>query len=257
MRWYALFKNFTAQVLFYFNPPDWERRDGRELTCRIEKARKCLSFDKLLTIFNVNNENDGFVSLMIMCLNFVKKLQWDDGRVSRVLFYSFEFNNWTAPGHVKKWKLAFLTYFRTPVPVPLQAHNKRTHCTENNFFRISPIRKLWKRSTAKDKTSYICFRTFKEMCKIICTGTYKSAEFHWRSELFSRIFLFQTVLRIHDVWCGSGSGNPYLWLMDPDADPSIFIIDLQDANKKLICFNKFSCIIHFKGTFTSFSKVKK
>ncbi len=35
-------------------------------------------------------------------------------------------------------------------------------------------------------------------------------------------------------WCGSGSADPCLWLMDPDADPSIFTIDLQDANKKLI-----------------------
>ncbi len=40
-------------------------------------------------------------------------------------------------------------------------------------------------------------------------------------------------------WCGSGSGSgsadpwiPCLWLMDPD--PSIFIIDFQDANKKPI-----------------------
>jgi hypothetical protein len=40
-------------------------------------------------------------------------------------------------------------------------------------------------------------------------------------------------------WCGSGSADPCLQLMDPDpdsdpdADPSIFITDLQDANKKL------------------------
>ncbi len=36
--------------------------------------------------------------------------------------------------------------------------------------------------------------------------------------------------------CGSGSADPCLWLMDPDADPdsAIFVIDLQDANKKLI-----------------------
>ncbi len=35
-------------------------------------------------------------------------------------------------------------------------------------------------------------------------------------------------------WVGSGSGSadPCLWLMDPD--PSIFVIDLQDASKKLI-----------------------
>jgi hypothetical protein len=46
--------------------------------------------------------------------------------------------------------------------------------------------------------------------------------------------------------------------MDPDADPdpSIFIIDLQDANKKLFK-KKFSCILLFEGTFTSFFKDKK
>jgi hypothetical protein len=45
--------------------------------------------------------------------------------------------------------------------------------------------------------------------------------------------------------------------MDPDADPdpSIFITDLQDANKKL--FKKFfPCILLFEGTYTSFSKIK-
>jgi hypothetical protein len=38
-------------------------------------------------------------------------------------------------------------------------------------------------------------------------------------------------------WCGSGCGSgsvdPSLWLMDPDPDPAIFVIDLQDVNKKL------------------------
>jgi hypothetical protein len=39
-----------------------------------------------------------------------------------------------------------------------------------------------------------------------------------------------SVLRIHDIWCGSGSGSgsgsadPCLILMDPD--PAIFVIDL-------------------------------
>jgi hypothetical protein len=46
---------------------------------------------------------------------------------------------------------------------------------------------------------------------------------------------------------------------DPDTDPSIFIIDLQDANKKLISKKKFFCILPvlFEGTFTSFFKGKK
>jgi hypothetical protein len=47
--------------------------------------------------------------------------------------------------------------------------------------------------------------------------------------------------------------------MDPDADPdpSIFIIDLQDANKKLIKKKKFFCILLFAGTLTSFFKDKQ
>jgi hypothetical protein len=41
--------------------------------------------------------------------------------------------------------------------------------------------------------------------------------------------------------------------MDPD--PSIFIIDLQDANQKI--FFKFFCTLLFEGTFTSFFSGKK
>jgi len=39
-----------------------------------------------------------------------------------------------------------------------------------------------------------------------------------------------------------------------DPDPSIFIIDLQDTNKKQIFLNKVSYILLFDGTFTSFFK---
>jgi hypothetical protein len=53
-------------------------------------------------------------------------------------------------------------------------------------------------------------------------------------------------------WCGSGTGSadPCLRLMDPDTDPdpSISILDLQDANKKLIK----KVFLHI-----TFSKVKK
>jgi hypothetical protein len=35
-------------------------------------------------------------------------------------------------------------------------------------------------------------------------------------------------------WGGSGSADPCLRLMDPDPDPAIFFIELQDASKKLI-----------------------
>ncbi len=51
-------------------------------------------------------------------------------------------------------------------------------------------------------------------------------------------------------WCGSGSADPCLWLMDPD--PTIFVVELQDVSKKLIF-----CLLLFEGTFTSFFKDKK
>jgi hypothetical protein len=46
--------------------------------------------------------------------------------------------------------------------------------------------------------------------------------------------------------------------MDPDADPdpAVFIIDLQDANKKQN-LKKFICTLLFEGTFTKFFKEKK
>jgi hypothetical protein len=42
-----------------------------------------------------------------------------------------------------------------------------------------------------------------------------------------------------------------------DQDPAIFVIDLQDANQKLILTKKFFCLLLFEGTFTSFFKEKK
>jgi hypothetical protein len=46
--------------------------------------------------------------------------------------------------------------------------------------------------------------------------------------------------------------------MDPDSDPdpAIFVVDLQDANKKLT-YKKVFLLITFEGTFTSFFKDKK
>ncbi len=41
-----------------------------------------------------------------------------------------------------------------------------------------------------------------------------------------------------------------------DPDPAIFVIDLQDTNKKLIKKKIFGLLI-FEGTFTSFFKNKK
>jgi hypothetical protein len=46
--------------------------------------------------------------------------------------------------------------------------------------------------------------------------------------------------------------------MDPDSDPdpAIFVIDLQEANKKLI-LTMFFYLLLLEGTFTSFFKDKK
>ncbi len=48
-------------------------------------------------------------------------------------------------------------------------------------------------------------------------------------------------------WYGFGSADSCLFPMDPDPDASIFVIDLQDANEKLICKKSFWKY----GTFTS------
>ncbi len=45
--------------------------------------------------------------------------------------------------------------------------------------------------------------------------------------------------------------------MDPDPDPPIFVIDLQEANKILILKKSFLLITFFEGTLTSFFKDKK
>jgi hypothetical protein len=63
--------------------------------------------------------------------------------------------------------------------------------------------------------------------------------------------ILKSVLRIHDIM------ESRLWLMDPDPDPVVFVIDLQDANKKLFLFSKFFCWLLFEGTFISFFKDKK
>jgi hypothetical protein len=43
---------------------------------------------------------------------------------------------------------------------------------------------------------------------------------------------------------------------DADADSAIFIIDLQDTNKKEIFIKKFFCILLIEGTFTKIKSRK-
>jgi len=44
--------------------------------------------------------------------------------------------------------------------------------------------------------------------------------------------------------------------MDPDPDPAIFVIDIPDANKKLIFLNSFSAYYFWKVHLHHFSKIK-
>jgi hypothetical protein len=45
--------------------------------------------------------------------------------------------------------------------------------------------------------------------------------------------------------------------MDPDPDPAIFVIELQDTNKKLIFKKEFICLLLFEGIFLYyFLKIK-
>jgi hypothetical protein len=55
-------------------------------------------------------------------------------------------------------------------------------------------------------------------------------------------------------WCGSGSADPCLRLMDPD--PAIYVIDLQDAKKKTNLKKSFSAYYFLKVNLNHFSKIK-
>ncbi len=57
--------------------------------------------------------------------------------------------------------------------------------------------------------------------------------------------------------CRARSADPCLRLMDPDPDPAIFVIELQDASKKLVLYHNFFCLLLLEGTFTLFFKDKK
>jgi hypothetical protein len=57
--------------------------------------------------------------------------------------------------------------------------------------------------------------------------------------------------------CGSGSADPCLRLMDPDLlDPATFVIDLQEANKKLFLLYSFSAYSFLKVHLHQFSMIK-
>ncbi len=56
--------------------------------------------------------------------------------------------------------------------------------------------------------------------------------YRWEKGKFLKPNVLSSVAYPWHFWCGSGSVYPCLWLVDPD--PSIFITDLQDVNKKLI-----------------------
>jgi hypothetical protein len=60
--------------------------------------------------------------------------------------------------------------------------------------------------------------------------------------------MFTPVFRIHDILA-------WIRIRILDPDPAIFVIDLQDANKKLVFFF-FFCLLLLECTFTSFFKEK-
>ncbi len=43
--------------------------------------------------------------------------------------------------------------------------------------------------------------------------------------------------------------DPWHFGVDPDVDPAILVIDLQEADKKLIFLKKFFCLLFFKVHF--------
>ncbi len=106
--------------------------------------------------------------------------------------------------------------------VPLSG---RSNLAERSFFR-----------RVKKKQPFFRVMT----CTILSAGSISRS----RKEIiaskikYSEILLFFQCCGFMTFWCGSGYADPCLWLMEPDPesdpDPAIFVIDLQDANKKLL-----------------------
>jgi hypothetical protein len=74
---------------------------------------------------------------------------------------------------------------------------------------------------------------------------------------FSHVLKFFAVFRIHDilVWIRIRGTMPLTNGSDADKDPAVFVIDLQDANKKAI-FKKNFCLLLLKVYLHHFSKIK-
>jgi hypothetical protein len=70
--------------------------------------------------------------------------------------------------------------------------------------------------------------------------------------------MLEAVLRIH-FWYGSGSADPYLGLMDPDADPdpALFVSDIQGVNKSLFAFYFLKVHLHHFSKTKSHKEVTK
>jgi hypothetical protein len=71
------------------------------------------------------------------------------------------------------------------------------------------------------------------------------------------LFLIPLLLRFRDFCCGPGSTDPCLMHPDPAPGPVIFVIDLQDANKKQFFFFKFSVFYFLNVHLHHFSRIKR
>jgi hypothetical protein len=67
----------------------------------------------------------------------------------------------------------------------------------------------------------------------------KKVTHRWQSENLCvlKVLFWRQCWGSVTFWCGSGSADPYLWLMDPDPyptlDPTSFFSDFKDAKKNI------------------------
>jgi hypothetical protein len=114
---------------------------------------------------------------------------------------------------------------------------------------ITPIKKAF-------YTVYTCILFVKSIHKTLCGNRKHLSQIYFCLCFDSILYTFFQCSGSMTFWCGSGSADPCLWLIGLDA--CYFVIDLQDANQKLIKKKKkVFCFLLFEGTFTSFFKDKK
>ncbi len=147
-------------------------------------------------------------------------------------------SHWSHGCLISSW-MDFLWMFSAPgVGACMRNNNKLNNNVE---VRKSKSWEMWNKlnvptSKSQQRTEGGTTPPLRENVKMTCGRRHLSCIFSGGLECVGHsfayvayFFIFEQCCGSMPFWCGSGSADPCLWIMDPDSDPAIFVIDLQDV----------------------------